>query len=162
MVYVLSEGSIRFGGWYMRTARQLNNLHTDTYTRTYTDTDHKYYSVCQDSGKAYKKIGAHLGKKPISVGSLHKRVPQKQGRLWKRDLYLQGVSAKETHKNRAPRVHTDTYIHTQLWVLSEGNTTIWWLVYTNYPTTKQSTHGYIYTRTHTHTDSKQYSVHQEN
>ena len=55
----------------MRTARQLNNVYTDTYTRTYTDTDSKYYSyeskyysVRQDPGKAYK---ARLHNKYYSV-----------------------------------------------------------------------------------------------
>ena len=46
----------RFGGWYMRTTRQLTNVHMDAYMRTYTDTDSKYYSyysVRQDPGNAY-------------------------------------------------------------------------------------------------------------
>ena len=40
----------------MRTARQLINVHMDTYMLTDTDTDSKYYSyvaVCRDPGKAY-------------------------------------------------------------------------------------------------------------
>ena len=47
----------------MRTSHQPNNVYTDIYTRTYTDSDtdnkyysceSKYYSVRHDPGKAYK------------------------------------------------------------------------------------------------------------
>ena len=44
----------------MRPSANKAKLHTETYMDTYTDIESKYYSVCQDLGKAYKsKLHKH-------------------------------------------------------------------------------------------------------
>ena len=42
----------------MRTARQLTNIHMDTYMHTDTDTDSKYYAY---KSKLYAKIRGQMG-----------------------------------------------------------------------------------------------------